>query len=160
MAVDMFLKIAGDPYKGESKDSKHADEIDVMGWSWGESNSGSFGAGGGGGSGKVNFQDFAMTMKTCKASPNLALACATGEHIDDATLTCRKAGKEQQEFLIIKFTELLVSSYTLSASSEDPIESITFNFAKIEFSYKPQKKDGTLDAAIKFTYNIEENKNA
>ena len=33
MAVDMFLKIDG--IKGESKDSKHKDEIDVLAWSWG-----------------------------------------------------------------------------------------------------------------------------
>ncbi len=38
MAVDMFLKI-GD-VKGESRDDKHKDEIDVLSWSWGMSQSG------------------------------------------------------------------------------------------------------------------------
>jgi type VI secretion system secreted protein Hcp len=32
MAVDMFIKI--DDIKGESKDAKHKDEIDVLGWNW------------------------------------------------------------------------------------------------------------------------------
>jgi type VI secretion system secreted protein Hcp len=98
-------------------------------------------------------------MRTCKASPNLALACATGEHIPEATLTVRKAGKEQQDFLIVKFTNLLVSSYQLSSGGgeELPVESISLNFAKIEVSYSPQKADGTLDAAVKMNYNIQEN---
>ena len=47
MAVDMFLKLDG--IKGESKDSKHSGEIEILAWSWGLSNSGSFGSGGGGG---------------------------------------------------------------------------------------------------------------
>ena len=38
MAVDVFLKL-GD-IKGESKDSKHAGEIDVLSWSFGVSQTG------------------------------------------------------------------------------------------------------------------------
>ncbi|MGV8719825.1 type VI secretion system receptor/chaperone Hcp, partial [Pseudomonas aeruginosa] len=49
MAVDMFIKI-GD-VKGESKDKTHAEEIDVLAWSWGMSQSGSMHMGGGGGAG-------------------------------------------------------------------------------------------------------------
>ena len=41
MAVDMFLKVSNN-IKGESKDHKHKDEIDVLAWSWGVSNSGTF----------------------------------------------------------------------------------------------------------------------
>ena len=32
-------------------------------------------------------------------SPDLALRCTGGEHYSDATLTSRKAGKGQQEYL-------------------------------------------------------------
>ena len=45
MAVDYFLKIDG--IVGESKDSKHRGEIDLMSWSWGASQTGSSSAGGG-----------------------------------------------------------------------------------------------------------------
>src|SRR5215213_6625333 len=134
MAVDMFLKIKGDPFAGEAADKKHKGEIDVLSFSWGESNAGSSGYGGGAGAGKVNMQDFSFAIRTCKASPNLALACATGEHIPEATLTVRKAGKEQQEFYIVKFTDVLVSSYQVSGSSELPMDSISLNYAKIEIS--------------------------
>ena len=39
MAMDQFIKIGA--LKGEAKDSKHKDEIDVLSWNWGVSNSGS-----------------------------------------------------------------------------------------------------------------------
>ena len=47
MASDIFAKI-GD-IKGESADSKHKGEIDILSFSWGVTNSGTIGGGGGGG---------------------------------------------------------------------------------------------------------------
>src|SRR5215472_15946713 len=96
--VDYFLKLDG--IDGESSDAKHKNEIDVESWSWGQSQSGTSGHGtGGGGAGKVNMQDFHFVMKVNQASPKLMLACASGQHIKSGTLTCRKAGGEQQEYL-------------------------------------------------------------
>lgn len=158
-AVDYFLKIEG--IDGESTDHKHKNEIDLQSWSWGESNSGSGHAGGGHGSGKVVMQDFHFTMHINKATPKLFLACATGEHIKKATLTCRKAGKEQQEYMKVTFSDILVSSYQSGGSSGSdvlPVEQISLNFAKVEFEYKPQKQDGTLDSAMKAGYDMKLNK--
>src|ERR1043166_4955437 len=93
-AVDYCLKLDG--IEGESQDAKHKGEIDLESWSWGETQTGTMHAGGGGGAGKVQMQDFHFVMKVNKSSPKLMLACASGEHIKSATLTCRKAGKEQQ----------------------------------------------------------------
>lgn len=158
MAVDFFLKLDG--IDGESHDSKHKGEIDVESWSWGETQMGTHGAGGGGGAGKVSMQDFHFVMKTNKAAPKLALACATGEHIKKAVLTCRKAGKEQQEFYKITFSDLLVSSFQTGGSthSDIPTDQISLNYAKIEWEYKEQKADGTLAGPIKAGYNLKENK--
>lgn len=157
-AVDYFLKI--DTIKGESKDSKHKDEIDVESWSWGETNAGGHSYGGGGGAGKVSMQDFHFVMRTCKATPELMLACAEGRHIKEATLTCRKAGKEQQEYLKIKFSDLLISSYQTGGSSGEvvPMDQVSFNYSKIEYEYSPQKADGTLDSPVKSGWNLKENK--
>ena len=41
MAYDSFLKIEG--IKGESLDSKHKDEIEVLSFSWGATQPGAFG---------------------------------------------------------------------------------------------------------------------
>ena len=92
MASDIFAKI-GD-IKGESFDDKHKGEIEVLSYSWGVSNSGSIG-GGGGGAGKATFNDLSFTHSIDKASPLLLKACATGQHLKEATITHRKAGKGQ-----------------------------------------------------------------
>jgi type VI secretion system secreted protein Hcp len=161
MAVaDFFLKIEADGMVTETQDSKHKGEIELLSWSWGVQNSGSHATGSGGGSGKCSMQDFHFVMNVNKATPKLMLACANGEHIKKATLTCRKAGKEQQEYMIIKFSDLLISSYQTGASNGSPTltEQVSFNFAKIEFEYKEQKKDGGLGGTIKAHYDLAINK--
>ena len=158
-AVDYFLKIEGIP--GESTDAKHKAEIDVESWSWGETNAGTHVGGGGGGAGKVIMQDFHFVMKVNKASPKLFLACASGQHIPKAVLVCRKAGTEQQEFLTITMTDLLVSSYQTggsAGSSVVPTDQISLNFSKIEWEYKEQKPDGSLGGGVKAGWDQKANK--
>jgi type VI secretion system secreted protein Hcp len=156
--VDYFLKVDGIP--GESPDDKHKNEIDIESWSWGETNSGSQAYGGGGGSGKVAMNDFSFAMRVNKASPKLFLACANGEPIKEALLTCRKAGKDAQEYLKIKLFNFHVSSFQTGGSSGDvvPLDQVSFTFEKIEISYAPQKSDGTLDSPIVHNYDLKLNK--
>src|SRR3954462_4120254 len=108
MAVDMFMKI--DEMKGESRDTKHKEDIDVLAWSWGMSNSGSAHVGGGAGAGKVNVQDLSFTKYIDKSSCSLMLACCNGKHFPSATLVVRKAGEQPLEYLTITLTELIVTS--------------------------------------------------
>jgi len=156
--VDYFLKIDG--IDGESGDAKHKGEIELESWSWGETQGGGHGHGGGGGAGKVAMQDFHFVMKMNKASPKLFLACASGEHIKKATLVCRKAGKDQHEFLKVEMEHLLISSYQTGGSSHSdvvPTDQISLNFTKIKFEYKAQKQDGTLEAGAPVGWNVKEN---
>ena len=157
-AVDYFLKL--DAIKGESADAKHKDEIDIESWSWGETNAGTVGRGGGGGAGKVQMQDFHFVMRQSRASPQLAKACATGQHIKLATLTARKAGKGQQEYLTFKFYDLLISSYQTGGSegADTPFDSVAFNYSKVEMEYRQQKSDGSLGSAETFKYDLKSNK--
>jgi len=157
MASDIFAKI-GD-IKGESPDDKHKGEIEILSWSWGVSQTGSMGHGSGGGSGKANFNDLHITHYIDKASPVLMAACATGEHIKEATITARKAGKGQQEYLIIKMNDILITSVSPSGSGgEIGMEGVALQASKIDIEYKPQKADGSLDAGIHFKYDMKLNK--
>jgi type VI secretion system secreted protein Hcp len=105
-------------------------------------------------------QDFHFVMHLNRSSPLLAKACATGQHIKSATLTTRKAGKGQQEYLIYKFYDLLISSYQTGGSSEsvNPTDQVSFNFSKVEMEYRPQKPDGTLAPGLHFKYDLKSNK--
>jgi type VI secretion system secreted protein Hcp len=158
MPSDIFAKI-GD-IKGESLDDKHKGEIEVLSWSWGVTQSGTMAHGGGGGEGKANFNDFNFTHHIDKATAVLLKACATGEHIKEATITVRKAGKGQQEFLIIKMADIIITGVAPSGAGDGAAtaEHVALQFAKVDLEYKPQKQDGSLDAGVHFKYDIKGNK--
>jgi type VI secretion system secreted protein Hcp len=159
MASDIFAKL-GD-IKGESLDDKHKDEIEVLSYSWGVTNQGSMGFGSGGGEGKASFHDLSFTHKLDKASPVLMQACATGVHLKEATITHRKAGKGQQEFLVIKMNDVIVTGVTHGGSGADGnSENVSIAFAKVNVEYKPQKADGSLDAGVHFKYDLKAQKEA
>ena len=170
MAVDYFLNIDG--IEGESQDQTLKNQIELASFSWSEEQTGTFATGGGGGCGKVHMQNFEFVTRTNKSSPKLLLACAKGQHIPQATLTCRKAGGGQQEFYTITLKEVLVSSYktesippqhgstnNVNGGYDDgmPYDRVALNFGRIEVEYRPQKSDGSLDNPIKAGYDLKTN---
>jgi len=160
-AVDSFLKING--IDGESTDDKHKNEIELESWSWGlaQSGSGTQSGTGGSGAGKAHFQDFHFVSKVSKASPKLMLACATGQHIDEVNLAVRKAGGTQLEYLKIKLTQVLVSSYQSGGASHGdvvPTDQYSLNYAKVEFHYTPQDAKGNLASQVLGGYDVSANK--
>jgi len=158
MASSIFAKIG--TIKGESKDSKHPDEIDVLSWAWGVTQTGTTSHGGGAGAGKATFQDLTFTHHIDKATPLLLKACATGEHIPEATIAVRKAGKGQQDYLVVKLNDIIITSVAMSVAVDDPTtaESVSLQAAKVDLEYKTQKADGSLDAGLHFKYDIKANK--
>lgn len=156
--VDYFLKIDG--IEGESEDHKHKNEIELLSWSWGASQTGTMAHGGGGGAGKVAMQDFNFSQRLNKASPKLFLHCANGKHIPKAVLTCRKAGGEQVEYLKITLSDVLVSSYQTGGSAGEviPMESVSLNFAKVEFSYAAQDGKGKVGSPVVSNWDLKANK--
>ena len=78
----------------------------------------------------------------------------------NAPVHIRKAGKGQQEYLIITMSDLLVTSVSASALTEGdaPIEGVVLTFAKVDLEYKPQGPDGALDVGLHFRYDIKAQK--
>lgn len=156
---DFFLKIDG--IDGESTDDKHKGELEIQSWSWGATNMATMGAGGGGGGGKADFSDITISKFADKSTPKLLNAVATGQHIKSMILVCRKAGGDKQEYLKVTLSDVLISSYHSSASggsSPIPNESISLNYGVIQYEYKPQKTDGSLDGAVAVKYDRHANK--
>jgi len=160
MPADYFLKIDG--IEGESQDDSHKNEIQLVGFTWGESQEGAAEAGGGATAGKVSMHNFSFKMESNKASPKLFLACANGQAIKEATLTCRKAGESQQEYLKWKIEEVIVASFETSSNEGNgtamPTDKVELGFSRISIEYKPQKEDGTLDAAVTAGYDLKKMK--
>jgi len=153
----MYIKIG--TLKGESRDSVHKEEIDVLAWSWGVSNSGSAHQGGGMGAGKCNVQDLSFTKWIDKSSCDLLLACCSGKHFDKATLVVRKAGTTPLEYLTINIEDLIVTSVSTGGSGgEDRLtENVTLNFARVKVSYKEQTPTGGIGDKPQMGWNIAEN---
>lgn len=152
-ANDMFLKI-GD-IKGESTDQKHKEWIEVLSWSWGTST----------GTGRVKrgtvapqcIQDLHLTKFVDSSTPQLIMNAVIGQPAKQATLTVRKAGGEQHEYLIIKMSDVLVTSYQTGGSSSDSqallVDQVTLNFSSIQGEYRPQSPDGKLGTPVVFDIN-------
>jgi type VI secretion system secreted protein Hcp len=157
MDIDIFLKLEG--IKGESIDAKHKEEIEVLSFSWGVAHVNSPGAGGGA-TGKETFQDLTITHRIDKASPKLFEACAKGKHLKDATITHRKAGKGQQEYLIFKMSDVIITGVSHAGNESDTpgTENVNLAFAKVDFAYKPQKPDGSLDTGVHFKWDLKNHK--
>ncbi|MGA7990142.1 MAG: type VI secretion system tube protein Hcp [Thermoanaerobaculia bacterium] len=115
-AVDAFLKIDG--VQGESLDAKHPGWIEVSSFQLVQLRD-SARVGGAKtrvGAGKVSVHDINITKSTDKASPALMKFCATGKHIPSATLSVRKAGGTQQDYLVITLKDVFLSSYQTSGA--------------------------------------------
>lgn len=126
-----YLKLDG--VKGEATAKLHKGEIAVSSFSIGASQQ--HASGGGGGAGKVSFSSFTITKRIDKASPLLFQGAAQGKHYKEAVVSFAKTKRgKQTDYLEFKMTNVLISSIAdgTSQSSHQPVEQISFNFAKIE----------------------------
>ena len=156
MAVDYFLKVDG--IAGESADAKHKGEIDVLGFSFGVSSE-TAATGRGGGAGKAVFDDLVVLAPTSKASPLLWLACASGQHVKTAVLTCRRtAVKTQVDFLKVTLTDVTITSYEADGADEErPLDQVALNYGKIELSYTPVDSTGKLQPPVTAGWDVAKN---
>jgi len=161
MASNCFLKIDG--IDGDSRDEKHKGWVEVDGFSNSVSNMSQMGSGkGGSGAIRPDFQDSTFT-KTCdKSSPNFAAFCAGGKHIPEIKVEfCATYNDEQKVYLAYKFNDCLISSASMSGmQDQQPVESVSFNYAKIEWKYTSfDDKGGSAGDTIK-SHDLAINKGA
>ena len=158
---DMFLFVKGAKsgvIKGESQDTAHANEIDVVSWSWGMQARASLG--GGVATGKATIRELKIVKRVDSASTPLMSALRTNELITKAVLTLRKAGKSPLEFFKITIEQGRVTGLNIDAGdrslSPDLFEDVTFSFNKISVEYVPQGKDGQAKGGMTFMDEFDE----
>ncbi len=155
-AVDVFLKIPGIP--GSSTDRQHPNEIEVQSIQYGLNNTGTASFGGGGSAGKATFQDINFTKKIDKSSPVLLRNCLTGTHFPSAVITTRKAGNAPIDLFKVTLTDVMVSSWSMTSGGDLPMESISLNFARVEWEYFIQGLDGTVKSTAKGGFDVKAGK--
>jgi type VI secretion system secreted protein Hcp len=149
-ASDMFLKMSG--IKGESLDKAHKEEIEILSWSWGTST----------GTGRIKrgtvapqcIQDLVITKFVDSSTPQLITNAVVGQPAKEAILTVRKSGgDQQQDYLIIKMADVLVTSYQTGGSdgSNLPlVDTVMLSFSSIQGEYIPQRADGSPGNSVFF----------
>lgn len=155
MAVNAYLYVDG----VEGPSTSKAGFIDILSFSWGVSQTSVYGTGASGKEAKAGRADFSnlTVMKVLdKTSPLLADHCASGNILKEVYIVYDKpVGDKQEDYFRIYLKDALITSVQLSGSNENPTESVSFAFQAVEVAYKPEKDDGTLDAAIPKGYDVE-----
>lgn len=158
---DMFLSVKGaraGVINGESQDSVHPNEIDVVSWSWGMQGRPTIG--GGTASGKATMRELKIVKRIDSATTPLMSALRTNELITKAVLTLRKSGKSPLEFLKITIEQGRVTSIAIEGGDlqqgTDVFEHVSFSFNKITVDYVPQGKDGQPRGAMSFIDQFDE----
>jgi len=156
--AESFLKL-GD-IRGESTDSKHKGEIEILSFSQSFTNTSDGSFGGGAGTGKVQCGAISMLKSIDASSPFLLKGVATGQHYKDAVITFRAAGsKESQEYYVITMSDVLISelSQTDSADPNRIFEKLVINARTFEFKYTPSSVKGSV-TPVSFKYDCAANK--
>lgn len=135
MDVNTFLHI--DNLQGDSQDSQHKGDIEVLSWSWGATQQVTLSANTLGGSGKPSIQDIQVTKKVDSSSPTIFKMCCAGSQMKTGALTVRQDGVD---YLVIQFEQLILTSYNVSVGSGGQItENVSFTFARCGMTFKSNK---------------------
>ncbi len=149
--ADMFLKLQG--VTGESADSVHKGEIEVVSWSWGIA--GQFD--GFQAVSKARFRDLQITKRVDRASVTLWNYCRIHKVVDQGLLTVRKAGTTQLEYFTVQMKKVVVRSLDTHTHESEVIENVSLGFASVTVTYTPQGVTGAMGGgAVTFTADVEE----
>lgn len=152
MSIDCHLKLDG--VEGESTHVNHKGEIVIHNWEWDLFNKSNV-EGGGMGVGKGMPGNFLLHKKYDKSSPVISKYCASGKHFASAKLSMSLAGGKQEDFLVITLKEVFITHHQMDASSDGEVmDKVSMSFSDIEYTYKPQKPDGTFGGEVKSGWNL------
>ena len=144
MPFDAFLKVDG--LEGESSDSKHKNEIEVLSFSWGvtQAITGTVSSSGTFTGQRADLTPLMIQKLFDKASPKAAQACAAGDHFASAVLTLCRASGDKQPYMEYKLGDILISSVQVGGAGEGgvPTESWSLHYSKIEMAYTQIGLDG------------------
>ena len=157
MAFDAFLKIDGIP--GESKDANHKDWSEIISFRqvMAQPTSSTAGSAGGASAGRANLADFVIVKALDKASTKIYEACCKGQHI--ATVAIELCHTGGAKYLEIKLNEVIISGVDSSGNATGadsfPCETVSFNFAKITWSYTQQARaDGSAGGNVTGSWDL------
>jgi type VI secretion system Hcp family effector len=119
--------------------------MEIESFSWGVSQPASavVSTAGGGTVGRASFGDLSVVKILDSASPLIAQACVSGQHIKEIIIELfRSAGDKRVKYWEYKMEDSIISSVSIGGGGGLPSESISFNYAKITYTYTKQERSG------------------
>ena len=110
--------------------------------------------------GKPNFSDISFSRYTDSATPKLMQACAGGTVLaGDTILTVARLEDKGAVLPLVVFTlkHVVISSLSLNAGGDMPIESISLTYSHIKVDYHVQKTEGGKAGVVPFLFNVATN---
>jgi type VI secretion system secreted protein Hcp len=147
--VDWWLRLDG--IDGESTDRDHPRQIEVLALDWQATQKSTSAAGAGS-------KDISLALATSSASPAILSKCVQGAAVPTATISGRKSGEGQRDFLTWDFTNLRFKSYDVAFTEGPPIDVVTFSFTQVTMTYRPQDAKGGLGTPVVVTWNLKTDK--
>ena len=143
--ADMFLKLDG--IQGESIDYEHHNGIEIVDFTWGLTNSASYALTQQDAANNAKVDNVTVTKFFDKSSITLAQFCATGQHIPEGRIICRKnTGDENHpklDYLLIVLKKVMVTNVKWAGKEASPgapsgaPETVTLSFLQFHLYYTP-----------------------
>lgn len=93
--------------------------------------------------GRPNHADFSVTKDVDKATPSLLQGCNEAKVYKEVLITI---GRNDSGAIVKLFTykleDAIISSISVGGGGGKPVESLTFNYSRIEWTYYAQKEEG------------------
>ncbi len=104
---------------------------------------------------KPTFSDLTVMKVLDSTSPVFEQAVASGQRFPTVVLSYAKAvGDKPSTYFTITLTNVIVTSFQLSGSNENPTESVSFTYGAIHTVFTPQRPDGTPGTPIEACWDV------
>jgi type VI secretion system secreted protein Hcp len=109
-------------------------------------------------SGVCNHADISITKVMDKNSVKFNEWCCNAHLISSIVITiCRQKGDSLSPVVVYTLSDSLVSSYNVSAGGGNPVESLTFNYAKIKWEFTEQSTSGAKSGNVSASWDLQKN---
>ena len=160
MAANFFLKLETPNIDGESTDSSHSKELQILSWShsFNQPTKPTRSSAGGGTVEQANHSDFSITKYIDSATDDLLKMCWSGKQIAKGTFTAYRADGDNKpvKYLTVEMEKIVVSNISFGGGGGDlPTETVALAYGKVTYTYMPQKvSDGTADGAQPVSHDL------
>ena len=158
--MDVIILDMGDGVKGESTLAGHKGKIELLSFNHGVAMqiTGDIGNSERT-SGRPSHQDFTVVKYLDAASPVLNQACCEGKEFPQAhVIIGRNDGGGVSELMRYTLRGVLISSISVGGGGGDkPVETLTLNYNKIEWSFTPLKPEQGQEESVEGKWDLGQN---